>query len=122
MEAMVQEWDDVSLTNGQLHRAPRSRPSTHDEGHYEVNEPGVKSTLVVIHHKHGDGTIWSVWKKIKFIEISQFRNKNLTIDTHHSRNIAPSTSYSFFLDLIRSRRNPLGSLLSVGTCLDFSVE
>mmetsp|Transcript_11316 Transcript_11316/g.17227 ORF Transcript_11316/g.17227 Transcript_11316/m.17227 type:complete len:115 (+) Transcript_11316:245-589(+) len=86
------------------------------------DESRIKTTLVAVHHKHGDGTIWSVWKKIKFIEISQFRNKNLTIDTHHSRNIAPSTSYSFFLDLIRSRRNPLGSLLSVGTCLDFSVE
>ena len=46
-----------------------------------VNEPRVESALVAIHQEHGDGTIWSARKKIKFIKISQYLDKNLTVDT-----------------------------------------
>mmetsp|Transcript_22659 Transcript_22659/g.49075 ORF Transcript_22659/g.49075 Transcript_22659/m.49075 type:complete len:204 (+) Transcript_22659:50-661(+) len=44
------------------------------------DESQIKTTLVAVHHKYGDGTIGSAWEEIEFIEVFQYFDKNLTSD------------------------------------------
>mmetsp|Transcript_25506 Transcript_25506/g.46121 ORF Transcript_25506/g.46121 Transcript_25506/m.46121 type:complete len:84 (+) Transcript_25506:863-1114(+) len=44
------------------------------------DESRIETTLVAVHHKHGDGTVGSAWEEIKFVEVFQYLDKNLTGD------------------------------------------
>jgi len=53
------------------------------------DESWIKTFLVAVHHKHGDVTVGSAWEEIKFVEVFQYLDKNLTGDAATLRGKGP---------------------------------